>query len=142
MTNEMMNRNDDLFNPMNFFNEVGNLGRDMFNGSDSPMKTDVVEHDKDYVVTAEMPGFKKDDIHVDYRDDTLRISGTSNTDQDTKDDQGRVLRQERSSQNVSRAFYLPNIDLKQVNAKYNEGILTLTLPKETEAEDHHKISID
>jgi Molecular chaperone (small heat shock protein) len=42
------------------------------------MKTDVVEHDKDYQVTAEMPGFKKDDIHVDYRDDTLRISGTSN----------------------------------------------------------------
>jgi hypothetical protein len=32
MTNEMMNRNDDLFNPMNFFNEVGNLGRDLFNG--------------------------------------------------------------------------------------------------------------
>ena len=142
MTNEMMNRNDDLFNPMNFFNEVGNLGRDLFNGTDNPMKTDVVEHDKDYQVTAEMPGFKKNDIQVDYRDDTLRISGTSNVDESTKDDKGRVLRQERSSQNVSRAFYLPNIDLKHVNAKYDNGILTLTLPKETEAEDHHKISID
>ncbi|GEO74085.1 molecular chaperone (small heat shock protein) [Levilactobacillus namurensis DSM 19117] len=142
MTNEMMNRNDDLFNPMNFFNEVGNLGRDLFNGNDNPMKTDVVEHDKDYVVTAEMPGFKKDDIHVDYRDETLRISGSTNVDQATKDDQGRILRQERSSQNVSRAFYLPNVDLKKVNATYTNGILTLTLPKEAESEDHHKISID
>ncbi|GEO70149.1 Hsp20/alpha crystallin family protein [Levilactobacillus acidifarinae] len=142
MTNEMMNRNDDLFNPMNFFNEVGNLGRDLFNGNDNPMKTDVVEHDKDYVVTAEMPGFKKEDIHVDYRDDTLRISGKTTASQDTKDDDGRILRQERSSQNVSRAFYLPNIQLKNVSAKYDQGILTLTLPKETDQENQHKINID
>ena len=142
MTNDMMNRNDDLFNPMNFFNEVGNLGRDLFNGTDTPMKTDVVEHDHDYQVTAEMPGFNKQDIHVDYRDDTLRISGTMKADQTAKDDQGRVLRHERSSQNVSRAFYLPNIDLKQVSAKYEQGILTLTLPKETESNDSHRINID
>lgn len=142
MTNEMMNRNEDLFNPLNFFNEVGNLGRDLFNGNEAPMKTDVVEKDQAYEVTAEMPGFKKEDIHVDYRDDTLRISGTSEVNHDTKDDQGRVLRQERSSQNVSRAFYLPNIDLKQVSAKYDNGILNLTLPKETTSEDTHKISID
>lgn len=142
MTNDMMNRNDNLFNPMNFFNEVGNLGRDLFNGNDNPMKTDVVEHDQDYVVTAEMPGFNKEDIHVDYRDDTLRISGTTKTSQDTKDNDGRILRQERSSQNVARAFYLPNIDLKQVSAKYDQGILTLTLPKETDKDNNHKISID
>lgn len=141
MTNEMMNRNNDLFNPMNFFNEVGNLGHDFF-AADNPMKTDVVEHDKDYVVTAEMPGFKKDDIHVDYRDDTLRISGSVDVNQSTKDDQGRILRQERSSQNVSRAFYLPNIDLDNVNATYDDGILTLTLPKQAESANNHKISIN
>lgn len=138
----MMNRNDDLFNPMNFFNEVGNLGRDLFSGESTPMKTDVVEHDKNYVVTAELPGFKKEDIHVDYRDDTLRITGKSEVNADTKDNDGRILRQERSQQNVSRAFYLPNVDLKQVAAKYDDGILTLTLPKETEKNDSHKISID
>lgn len=142
MTNEMMNRNDDLFNPMNFFNEVGNLGRDLFSGNDNPMKTDVVEHDKDYVVTAEMPGFNKEDIHVDYRDDTLRISGTTKKHTDTKDNDGRILRQERSSQNVARSFYLPSIDLKQVSAKYDQGVLTLTLPKETTQNDSHRINID
>jgi len=136
-----MNRNYDFFDPMNFFNEVGNLGRDMFNGEDT-MKTDVVEHAKDYVVTAEMPGFKKDDIHVDYRDETLRITGKSEVKQATKDDDGRVLRQERHSQNMARSFYLPDIDLENVQANYNEGILTLTLPKQTKVEDNHKISID
>lgn len=136
-----MNRNFDFFDPMNFFNEVGNLGHDMFNG-DSDMKTDVVEHDKDYVVTAELPGFKKDDIHVDYRDETLRISGKSEVSQATKDDDGRILRQERHSQDVARSFYLPNIDLKQVKAGFTDGVLTLTLPKQTEVDDNHKISID
>ncbi|AKP64641.1 molecular chaperone (small heat shock protein) [Levilactobacillus koreensis JCM 16448] len=141
MANDVMNRNFDLFDPMNFFNEVGNLGHDMFSG-DSSMKTDVVEHDKDYVVTAELPGFKKDDIHVDYRDDTLRISGKTEVNQSAKDDDGRVLRQERSSQNVARSFYLPDIDLKNVQAKYDAGILTLTLPKQTKVDDNHEISID
>ncbi|WP_407888972.1 Hsp20/alpha crystallin family protein [Levilactobacillus sp. N40-8-2] len=141
MANDVMNRNFDFFDPMNFFNEVGNLGHDMFNG-DSDMKTDVVEHDKDYVVTAELPGFKKDDIHVDYRDETLRISGKSEVSQATKDDDGRILRQERHSQDVARSFYLPNIDLKQVKAGFTDGVLTLTLPKQTEVDDNHKISID
>jgi len=141
MANDVMNRNFDLFDPMNFFNEVGNLGHDMFSG-DGNMKTDVVEHDKDYVVTAELPGFKKDDIHVDYRDDTLRISGKTEVNQSSKDDDGRVLRQERSSQNVARSFYLPDIDLKNVQAKYDAGILTLTLPKQIKVDDNHEISIN
>lgn len=141
MANDVMNRNYDFFDPMNFFNEVGNLGRDMFS-SDSSMKTDVVEHDKDYVVTAELPGFKKDDIHVDYRDETLRISGKTEVNQSAKDDDGRILRQERRSQNVARSFYLPGIDLKNVKAAYADGILTLTLPKQTEVDGNHEISID
>ncbi|KRN01836.1 molecular chaperone (small heat shock protein) [Levilactobacillus senmaizukei DSM 21775 = NBRC 103853] len=141
MANEMMSRNFDLFDPMNFFNEVGNLGHDMFNG-DNMMKTDVVEHDQDYVVTAEVPGFKKDDLHIDYRDETLRISGKSHVNEESKDQDGRILRQERRSQDVARSFYLPDIDVKQVQAKYADGILTLTLPKETKTDDHHEISID
>ncbi len=141
MANDVMNRNFDFFDPMNFFNEVGNLGHDMFSG-ESEMKTDVVEHDKDYVVTAELPGFKKDDIQVDYRDETLRISGKSEVNQSAKDNDGRILRQERHSQNVARSFYLPNIDLKQVKASFADGVLTLTLPKQTEVDDNHKISID
>ncbi|KRL96243.1 Hsp20/alpha crystallin family protein [Levilactobacillus hammesii] len=141
MANDVMNRNFDFFDPMNFFNEVGNLGHDMFSG-DNDMKTDVVEHDKDYVVTAELPGFKKDDIHVDYRDETLRISGKSEVNQSAKDDDGRILRQERHSQNVARSFYLPNIDLKQVKAGFTNGVLTLTLPKQADVADNHEINID
>ncbi|HBF74357.1 MAG TPA: Hsp20/alpha crystallin family protein, partial [Lactobacillus sp.] len=59
------------------------------------------------------------------------------------DEKGRVLRQERSSSNVTRSFYLPGVDEDNVKATYDGGILKLTLPKMTEdKQDSHHIAID
>lgn len=141
MTNYLANRNFNELDPMNFFSDFGNFGRHFFN--DDTMKTDIKENDDGYEVTAELPGFKKDGIHIDYRDNTLRINAVHNLDRKDKDDKGRVLRQERSSSNVTRSFYLPGVDQDSVKATYDGGILKLTLPKETaDKQDSHHIAID
>ncbi|MTV82834.1 Hsp20/alpha crystallin family protein [Secundilactobacillus folii] len=142
MANFLANRDYDEMDPMNFFNDFGNFGRRFFNNNDT-MKTDIKETDKSYEVSAELPGFKKDGIHLDYRDNTLRINAVHNIDREDKDEKGRVLRQERSSSNITRSFYLPGVDQDNVKATYDGGILKLTLPKLTEdKKDSHHISID
>ncbi|ANZ60512.1 molecular chaperone [Secundilactobacillus paracollinoides] len=141
MARYLINRNNE-FDPMNIFNDMGNFGRNFFNGN-STMKTDINETDKGYEVKAELPGFKKDGIHLDYRDDTLRINASHDVAKEDKDEDGRVLRQERSSSNITRSFYLPGVDQDNVKATYDGGILTLTLPKVAEDQkDSHHIEID
>lgn len=97
----------------------------------SDMRTDVVEHDDNYQVSAELPGFKKDGIHLNYRRDTLSIQATHENNHEDKDEAGNVLRRERNYSNVSRSFYLPNVDRQQITANYDGGILKITLPKLT-----------
>ena len=141
MANFLASRNFDDLDPMNIFGGLESASRNFF--GENAMKTDINETDKDYDVKAEMPGLKKEDIHLDYRDDTLRINGIHNVEKEDTDDNGRVLRQERSSSNVSRSFYLPNVDIDQAKATYDGGVLTLTLPKKAaDADDNHKIAID
>ncbi|KRK98886.1 molecular chaperone (small heat shock protein) [Secundilactobacillus odoratitofui DSM 19909 = JCM 15043] len=139
MTNYLANRNFNDLDPMNFFND---FGRKFFT-DDSSMKTDIKETDADYQVNAELPGFKKDGIHLDYRDNTLRINAVHNLEKEDKDEDGRVLRQERSSSNITRSFYLPGVDQDNIKATYDGGLLKLSLPKMTEDQkDSHHISID
>ena len=129
-------------NPMDDF--FGNFGRNLFDSvaGSNQMRTDVVENPKDYRVTAELPGFKKNAIHMDYRDNTLRIHAAHKVNHETKNDQGRVLRKERSSSDVSRAFYLPNVNFKKITATYDGGLLKVSLPKVTKASDNsHRIDI-
>ena len=140
----MANELRDMFNddPMDDF--FGNFGRSMFdaaNASRNQMKTDVVEHKNDYQVTSELPGFKKNDIHMDYRNNTLRIHATHKLNKDAKNDQGHVLRKERSNSDVSRAFYLPNVDLSKVSATYDGGLLKVNLPKIAKNGGSHQINI-
>lgn len=141
MANELRNMFDDDEDPMNDF--FGNFGRSLFDSvaSHNQMKTDVVEHKDDYQVTSELPGFKKDDIHMDYRDNTLRIHATHNISKVAKNDKGRVLRKERSNSDVARAFYLPNVDLSKVSATYDGGLLKVTLPKVEKDDSSHQINI-
>ncbi len=140
MANELSNVFDDD-DPMDDF--FGNFGRSLFDSvaSHNQMKTDVIEHKNDYQVNAELPGFKKNDIHMDYRNNTLRIHATHKLNKETKNQKGRVLRRERSDSDVSRAFYLPNVDLSKVSAAYDGGILKVTLPKVTKDNDSHQINI-
>jgi len=93
------------------------------------MKTDVVEHDDDYTVTAELPGFDKDAITVTYAEHWLTIQAVAKTGLANRDDDGRVLRHERSNQALTRRFYFKDVVRQAIQAHYQGGLLTVTLPK-------------
>lgn len=107
----------------------------------SQIKVDVSETDEAYQVKAELAGVKRDDIDVQIKDGVVSISAeVKQEDRETKDD--RVLRSERYFGRVSRSFSLPvAIDTNACQASFEDGILSLLLPKTAPTENHHKIEI-
>ena len=90
---------------------------------------DVKEKENAYLVHAEIPGVKKDDIHVAVDGAVVSITAERREEKDVKEGE-RVLRSERYFGKVSRSFQLAQeIDEGQVNAKYTDGVLELVLPK-------------
>lgn len=90
---------------------------------------DIHETDGAFVCTADLPGLSKDDIEVTVEDGTLTISG-ERTFENTENEKAQLRRVERSYGSFRRSFTLPTgIDAKKVEAKFKDGVLTLTLPK-------------
>jgi len=97
------------------------------------IKMDVKERNGNYIVRAEIPGVKKEDIKVDIEGDTVSISAEVKQEKEQKEDD-RVIRSERYYGNVYRSFSLgQDVDEKAANAKYTDGVLELTLPKKAGA---------
>ena len=93
------------------------------------IKVDVKENDRMYTVQAEVPGVAKDDIHVSLDGNVVTLRAEVKQ-QDSQSTEEKVLRTERYYGAVSRSFQLPmDIDQAQAKAKYDNGVLTLTLPK-------------
>ncbi len=99
-------------------------------GAEAPsIKIDVKENPEGYAVHAELPGIKKDDIHVAIDGAVVSVSAERKQEKEVKDGE-RVLRTERYFGKVSRSFQLgAEIDESRANAKFNDGVLELTLPK-------------
>jgi HSP20 family protein len=97
---------------------------------DAPaLKIDVKEQEQSYLVHAEIPGVKKEDIHVAVDGAVVSISAERREEKDVREGE-RVLRTERYFGKVSRSFQLAQeIDEAQVSAKYTDGVLELALPK-------------
>ena len=96
------------------------------------MKTDVRETDNSYEVDIDLPGFKKDEIEAKLENGYLTISAAKGLDKEEKDEKdGKYIRKERYSGAMSRSFYVGD-ELKQedIKAKYEDGILKLSVPKE------------
>ena len=95
------------------------------------IKMDVQEQGDSYLVHAELPGVKKEDIHVVVEGNLVSISAEVKQEKETKEGD-RVLRSERYFGKVSRSFQLEqDLDDTQASAKFNDGVLELTLPKRT-----------
>ncbi|AMV60879.1 heat shock protein Hsp20 [Pediococcus damnosus] len=142
MANELRNADFDDFAPFDFYDNFGkNFFKSMTQGSS--MKTDIRENEKDYEVSAELPGLKKENISLNYDNDTLTIEGKHNVNKEKKDEKGNLIRQERSFSNTSRQFYLPDIDRDKISASYDGGVLKITLPKsESKLESGKQIPIN
>lgn len=122
------------------FKPVDDVFDDMFRGflmrplrfegqPEIQIKMDVREDDKNYTVQAEIPGVKKEDIHVTIEGSMVSISAEVKTRKEEKKDD-KVLRSERYFGKVSRSFTLAqDVDEATAQAKYSDGVLELTLPK-------------
>ena len=108
------------------------------------MKTDVRETENSYEVDIDLPGFKKDEISVDLKDGYLTIQAAKGLDKDEKDKQGKYIRQERYAGACSRSFYVGDVEPDQVSAKYESGVLRVSLPKQAKKElpQHSTIAIE
>lgn len=97
------------------------------------VKLEVSEEDKAYKVHAELPGVKKDDIHIEIDGDQVAISAEVKQEKDVKEGD-RVVHSERYYGKLSRAFRLAQVvDESAAVAKYSDGVLELTLPKKAAA---------
>ena len=105
------------------------------------VKVDVKEQEKAFIVHAEMPGIKKEDIHVNIDGPTVSISAERKQEKEVKEGE-RVLRTERYFGKVSRSFQLgQDIDDANATAKFTDGVLELTLPKKA-ATQAKRLAID
>lgn len=96
-------------------------------------KMDITENDKAYVVHAEMPGVKKEDIHVSIDGNQVSIAAEVKREKEAKEGE-KVLRSERYYGKVYRSFTVgQDIDDAAAQAKYADGVLELTLPKKETA---------
>lgn len=130
---EFDNLFEGFFRPMRWAEEPVNEGL--------VPRLDVVENDNEFVVHAEMPGIKKDDIHITLEDGVLTIDAESKSEIEEKEG-SRIVRQERRYGHYVRSMRLgKDIDEKRVKANYKDGVLELTLPKAEEVKPK-KISVD
>ena len=94
------------------------------------MKTDIREHEAGYELDIDLPGFKKDEITVDLENGYLTISAAKGLDKDEEDKKGKYIRKERYAGTMQRSFYVGDaITHEDIKAKFENGILSLTIPK-------------
>lgn len=138
--NDISVRND----PFNFVSAFDDFFSDSFMpaffASSNAIKADVRETDKEYIIEADMPGVKKEDIRLELRDGVLTIGVEHNEQIDEKKE--NYIRKERRYGSYSRSFRLDGVRQENVTAKYNDGVLTVNLPKTEESKpDSHRIDI-
>lgn len=108
-------------------------GRDPLYGKHAKnlMKTDVRETESTYELDVDLPGFTKDEVNVELKNGYLTIQAAKGLDKDQSDKKGKYIRQERYAGTCSRTFYVgEGVEPEDVTAKFENGILQLSIPKE------------
>lgn len=123
------NRNSDMFD---VFRDFRNLEKRFFDNTfpaSGSFCTDIKDEGDHFLLEAELPGFKKEEISIDLADNVLTISAARSEEKEDKDPDGKYLRRERSFGSFQRSFGVENVDVDKIQAKYENGVLALTLPK-------------
>ena len=118
-----------LYDPFSVFDDW--FSRDAEGNRHASFRTDIREEEDRYILEADLPGCSRDDVEVTVEDDRLTISARRREESDVRDDRG-YLRRERISGSFCRSFDLSAVDADRICAAYNDGVLTLTLPKKEE----------
>ena len=122
---------DDMFN--NMMPMVAGRRNPLYGKhSKNLMKTDVRETESAYEMDVDLPGFKKEEVQVQLENGYLTISASKGLDRENEEKKGRYIRQERYMCQCSRSFYVgDSVRPEDVSAKFEDGILRVTLPKNT-----------
>ena len=106
------------------------------------MKTDIRGHDTGYELDVDLPGFKKDEINIELENGYLTISAAKGLDKDEQDKKGKYIRKERYAGAMQRSFYVGDaVTEEDVKAKFEDGILKLSIPKKDAKEVETKKTI-
>ena len=143
--NNLFDEMDDFFGGR-LFSDLCDSGliEKSFEPASGLMKTDVIEKDNSYQLEAELPGFNKEDINIDLKNEVLTISASHNENKDEKDDNGKYIRRERRSSSYQRSFRTPGLKPEDIIAQYKNGVLTVSIPKKEaipEKEEAVKIEV-
>jgi len=107
------------------------------------MKTDVHETEDSYEMNVDLPGFKKEDIHVDLKEGYLTVRAEKSLEKE-KTKEKKTIRSERYVGSMSRSFYVGDVKPETVKCRYEDGVLTLEFPKANQPElpETHSITIE
>ncbi len=129
----------------NLFDSFDNFARDFFRKSNTDLpafRTDIRDDGDHFTLEADLPGFNKEDISLDLKDSILTISAIHQESDEQKDDKGNYIRRERRYGSFQRSFDVTGIDQSGISAAYQNGVLTLSLPKERPVQsESYKIAI-
>ena len=122
----------------NFFRQMDEMERrffgpafdDFFRSQELvAFKTDVTDEGDHYLLEADLPGFDKKDIQLDVNGDTMTVHAERRSKVEEKDKKDKIIHIERSYGAYSRSFNISGVDADGIKAKYDNGVLKLTLPK-------------
>lgn len=132
------NRRNHIAN-YNPFREIDEFEKNFFNDFPSfadnaltEFKTDIADNGDSYLLEADLPGFDKKDIKIDLNGDCLTIKAERHSEHEENDKKGKYLRCERSYGSYSRQFDVSGVETDKIKAKYDNGVLSLTMPKKAE----------
>ncbi len=135
MKPSLLPRTSTFFN--DFFEDGGFPSLNLGTGVNQLPSANVIENDKAYVIELAAPGMKKNDFEVNVDKGYLTINSEKETETEDKGD--NYSRQEFSYNKFSRSFLLPDlVEVDKIKAKYEDGILRLSIPKKPEAAKLHK----
>jgi HSP20 family protein len=123
-------RNLTFYNP---FDDLDEMQRHFFGETAiRDFKTDIRDEGDHYLLEADLPGFKKEDIAVNIEGETLTIRAERAENSEEKDKKGEFIKRERCYGSFSRSFDMTGIRTEDIAAAYEDGVLKLTLPKQQE----------
>jgi len=120
------------------FRELENLEREFFGLNPfgfadtarlGEFRTDLKDNGDSYILEADLPGFEKKDINIEMNGDVLTISAERHSEHEEEDKKKNYIRCERSYGSYSREFDISGVEADGISAKYENGVLTLTMPK-------------